>query len=82
MQQVYQSVYTLFLLLREEVLGKDIIAQNSENSETTLDEDKLHLFAKQNKLKLQFSKEKFSAKKLQKKAPFIFIKPQQFQTTI
>ncbi len=72
MQQVYQSVYTLFLLLREEVLGKDIIAQNSENSETTLDEDKLHLFAKQNKLKLQFSKEKFSAKKLQKKAPFIF----------
>ena len=71
MQQVYQSVYTLFLLLREDVLGKDIITQNSENSEIP-DKDKLHLFAKKNQLKLQFSKQKLSAKKLQKKVPFIF----------
>ncbi|CAC9650072.1 hypothetical protein, partial [uncultured Gammaproteobacteria bacterium] len=32
MQPVYQSVYTLFLLLREEVLAKDILIQESKNS--------------------------------------------------
>lgn len=71
LQQVYQSVYTLFLLLREEVLGEDIITQNSGNDKK-LDKTKLHLFAKQNKLKLKFNKVKFSANKLQNKTPFIF----------
>ncbi|MBA5249447.1 MAG: peptidase domain-containing ABC transporter [Gammaproteobacteria bacterium] len=71
MQPVYQSVYTLFLLLREEVLGGDIIIQSS-GSDKKLDKTKLHLFAKQNKLKLKFNKAKFSAKKLQNKTPFIF----------
>ncbi|VVM18245.1 hypothetical protein BSPWISOXPB_224 [uncultured Gammaproteobacteria bacterium] len=41
MQSVYQSVYTLFLLLREEVLGKDILIQESKDN--TYDEQKLHL---------------------------------------
>jgi len=71
LQPVYQSVYTLFLLLREEVLGGDIIIQSS-GSDKKLDKTKLHLFAKQNKLKLKFNKAKFSAKKLQNKTPFIF----------
>jgi hypothetical protein len=34
-------VYTLFLLLREEVLGKDILIQESKDN--TYDEQKLHL---------------------------------------
>jgi ATP-binding cassette subfamily B protein RtxB len=70
LQSVYQSVYTLFLLLREEVLGKDILIQESKDN--TYDEQKLHLFAKENLLKLQFSKAKLSVKKLQKRVPFIF----------
>ncbi|CAC9954490.1 Bacteriocin/lantibiotic efflux ABC transporter, permease/ATP-binding protein [uncultured Gammaproteobacteria bacterium] len=71
LQPVYQSIYTLFLLLREEVLGRDILIQ-ADKDNVVSDEKKLHLFAEKNLLKLQFSKAKLSVKKLQKKAPFVF----------